>query len=320
MAGRQGKLRIGISGWTYKPWRGTFYPKKLPQKNELPYASSVLSSIEINGTFYSLQRPSSFAKWHEQTPDDFLFSLKAPRFITHMKKLREVEAPVANFFLSGVLRLNEKLGPVLWQLPPMMTFNPDVIETFLAELPRTTQAAAELISKTDARMKDRTWSDIDLDRPIRHAMEIRHESFACDEFIGLLRKHHVALVVADTAGKWPMLHDVTADFVYLRLHGADELYASGYTEAGLDGWAKKIQTWSTGGEVLDDRRVADAAPKRATRDVYVYFDNDAKVHSPFDAARLAMKLGLRKEPLERAGEGGEVPRPQWPAVRSTARS
>jgi uncharacterized protein YecE (DUF72 family) len=291
-------LRVGISGWTYAPWRGTFYPKDLPHKNELSYASTTLSSIEINGTFYRLQWPKNYASWYEQTPADFVFSVKAPRFITHIRRLREVEAPIANFLLSGVLRLKEKLGPILWQFPPNFAFTAELFERFLAQLPHSTADAAQLLKHCDARMKGRTWSEVDHDRPLRHAIEIRHESFATPAFVRLLRKYRTALVTADTAGKWPMLHDVTADFVYLRLHGAEELYASGYTEAGLDHWAGKIRAWSKGGDAPRAMRIGPAAQKRAGRDVFVYFDNDVKVHSPRDAARLAVKLGLPDRPLQ----------------------
>jgi uncharacterized protein YecE (DUF72 family) len=297
-----GVIRVGISGWTYTPWRGTFYPRGLAQKNELPYASENLASIEINGTFYRLQRPENFASWYDQTPAGFVFSLKAPRFITHIRRLRDVQTPVANFLMSGVLRLNEKLGPILWQFPPNMRFDPELFETFLAQLPHTTADAARLLEHCDARVKGRSWSEVDRDRPLRHAVEIRHESFATDAFVRLLRKHAVALVTADTAGKWPMMQDVTADFVYARLHGAEELYASGYTDAALDDWAAKFRAWSTGGDAPAARRIGPPARKRATRDVFVYFDNDVKVRSPFDAARLAVKLGLRREPLQEAGD------------------
>lgn len=312
-----GTIRVGMSGWTYAPWRGTFYPKGLAQKNELRHASAMLPSIEINGTFYGLQRPKSFAAWHDQTPDGFVFSVKAPRFITHIRRLREVQAPIANFLLSGVLRLNGKLGPILWQCPPTMQFDPTVFEAFLAQLPHSTTEAAGLLKHCDARMNGRTWAEVDRDRPLRHAVEIRHDSFAKDAFVRLLRKHKVALVTADTAGKWPMLHDVTADFVYARLHGAEELYASGYTDAALDDWAAKIRAWARGGDAPAAHRVGPAAQKRAKRDVYVYFDNDVKVRSPFDAARLSVKLGVREMPLEEAGSAriDEVPRAQWPGVR-----
>jgi uncharacterized protein YecE (DUF72 family) len=295
---RRGHIRIGISGWTYAPWRGTFYPKGLVQKNELPYASSVLSSIEINGTHYGLQRPGSYAAWYEQTPVGFAFSVKAPRYITHMRRLRDIEAPLANFLLSGVLRLNEKLGPILWQFPPNFQYNRDLFEAFLERLPHSTSAAARLLDQCDDRMEGRTWAKIDQDRPMRHAVEIRHQSFATREFVGLLREYDVALVVADTGGKWPMLFDVTADFVYIRLHGVEELYASGYTERALADWAAKISAWSRGRDAPKAKLLDGPARKRAARDVYVYFDNDIKVKAPFDAARLGVKLGIRDKPSE----------------------
>jgi uncharacterized protein YecE (DUF72 family) len=314
-----GTIRIGISGWTYAPWRGTFYPKKLAQKNELAYASAMLPTIEINGTFYSLQKPKSFATWYEQTPPDFVFSVKANRFITHIRRLRDVQTPIANFLLSGVLRLNEKLGPILWQFPPNLQFDPKLFETFLNQLPRSTKDATKLVKHTDERMKGRTWADTDRDRPLLHAVEIRHDSFATDQFVRLLRKHRVALVSADTAGKWPMLHDVTADFIYARLHGAEELYASGYTDTALDAWAKKIRSWSKGGDADNSPRAGPPALKRTKRDVYVYFDNDVKVRAPFDAASLAVKLGVRQQVLEegRKIKTNEVSRPHWPSISSS---
>ena len=223
--------------------------------------------------------------------------MKAPRYITHIRRLREIEAPSANFFLSGMLRLQEKLGPILWQFPPSFQFVADVFETFLAQLPHSTAEAAKLLNHCDARVKGRTWTVIDADRPLRHAVEIRHASFVTPVFTDLLRKYRAALVSADTAGNWPMLHDVTADFVYVRMHGAEELYASGYTEEALDAWAAKIRAWSNGGDAPGAARTGPAAPKCAKRDMYVYFDNDAKVRSPVDAARLAVKLGLRDRPI-----------------------
>jgi uncharacterized protein YecE (DUF72 family) len=292
-----GVIRIGISGWTYAPWRGTFYPKKLAQKDELKYASSVLSTVEINGTFYSLQKPRSYADWYSQTPSDFVFSMKGGRFITHIKRLRDIHAPLANFFVSGLLRLNEKLGPILWQFPPNFQLDLNVFENFLALLPRSTKEAAKMLKYTDSRMKGRSWAEIDKDRPMRYAVEIRHESFATLEFIKLLRRFNVALVIADTGGKWPNPSDVTADFCYVRLHGPEEIYASGYTDAGLDDWAANINAWSKGGDARGAKRIGPAARKLARRDVYVYFDNDLKVRSPNDASRLAVKLGLRDSPL-----------------------
>ena len=250
------------------------------------------NTIEINGSFYSLQRPESYAAWHEQTPAGFVFSVKGGRFITHMKKLREVEAPLANFFASGVLCLKEKLGPILWQFPPNLGFDVDRFEAFFRMLPRTTKEAARLARTHDARLEGRSHTKADADRPIRHAVEVRHASFAGPEFIDLLRLHGIAFVFADTAGRWPYGEDLTADFVYCRLHGAEELYVSGYTDGELDHWASRIRRWQCGEEPSDAKRSTPAALPCAERDAYVYFDNDAKVKAPFDAMNLAQRLGL----------------------------
>jgi uncharacterized protein YecE (DUF72 family) len=295
------ELRIGVSGWRYRGWRGTFYPPGLVQRRELEFVSRQVNSVEINGSFYSLQRPSSYQRWYEQTPDDFVFAVKGARFITHMKRLREVETPLANFFASGVLALRHKLGPVLWQLPPMFRFRPAVLEDFLTMLPRSTVEAARLAELHDERLTDRSLTDVDIDRPLRHALEIRHDSFVVPAFTRLLREHNVALVTADTAGKWPLLHEPTADFGYARLHGAEELYVSGYGPAELDSWAATIRGWQETG-----------------RDAYAYFDNDVKVHAPFDAINLAARLGLRPpadghllDPA-RVHTAAGSPRPSWP--------
>lgn len=289
-------IRIGISGWTYIPWRGVFYPEDLPQKRELEYASRQVNSIEINGSFYSLQLPSSYAKWYDATPDGFVFSVKGSRFITHMKKLKEVRTPLANFFASGVLALKEKLGPILWQFPPGFAFNEERFAEFFELLPRDTQAAAELSRGHDERLKGRALTRTDKPRRLRYAVEIRHDSFMDERFIKLLRKHRIALVFADTAGKWPYAEDVTAgDFVYCRLHGDKELYVSGYSETALNDWEDRLSHWTTGREPTGTRRVLGAAPRAAARrDAYVYFDNDVKVYAPFDAGALACKLGVRE--------------------------
>ena len=286
-------IRIGISGWRYEPWRGVFYPKKLVQKKELDFASRALPSIEINGTFYALQKPASFAQWFDQTPDDFVFSVKAPKYITHIRRLKDVHQPIANFFASGVLLLKQKLGPVLWQFPPSFRFDAELMEAFLKDLPHDTEAALKLAKERDEFMAERDDLQIDRKRPLRHAIEIRHDSFADPAFIKLLRQYKAALVVADTAGKWPYLEDVTADFMYLRLHGDVELYASGYTDPALDRWAMRIAAWSKGSQPDDAQLVTDQAPpQRAHRDIHCYFDNDIKVRAPFDAAHLLIKLGL----------------------------
>ncbi|MBX6362656.1 MAG: DUF72 domain-containing protein [Gemmatimonadetes bacterium] len=299
---RGGELRIGTSGWTYPAWRGIFYPPGLPHRQELAYASRRLNSIEINGSFYSLQRPSSFARWREETPERFVFAVKGSRFITHLKKLAGVDTALANFFASGVLRLGPKLGPILWQLPPQLAFDERRVADFLARLPQTTLAAAELARRHDDRLKGRAWTEAESDRPIRHALEVRHESYHVPEFVELLRRHRAALVFADTAGIWPYAEELTADFVYIRLHGSTQLYASGYSDAELRWWARRIQTWRAGGQPRDAVRIEGApAPQARRRDVYVYFDNDAKVHAPRDAIRLQTMLAARSGARRRDG-------------------
>ena len=283
-------LRIGISGWNYGPWRGVFYPKGLAHHRELEFASRAFNSIEINGSFYSLQRPSSYAKWYAETPANFVFSVKGPRFITHMKKLRDVEVPVANFFGSGVLALREKLGPILWQFPPNFGWNEERFRRFFEMLPPDTEAAADIAKGHDEKLKYGALTATDMNRPLRYCIEIRHPTFLVPEFFALLRHYNVAFVYADTAGKWPYAEDITADFVYARLHGAEQLYVSGYTDSALDWWAARIKRWRRGEQPEDARLVSDVKVKRGARDVYVYFDNDAKVHAPFDAQQLAKRL------------------------------
>jgi len=286
-----GIARVGISGWTYPPWRGVFFPKGLSQKRELEYAASIFQTIEINGTFYSLQRPSSYQSWADRTPQDFMFSVKGPRYITHMLRLRNVEAPLANFFASGILKLGAKLGPILWQLPPSFKYSGELIEDFLALLPRDTNEAIELGKKHDDMVEGRSFLETDQNRPLRHAMEIRHPSFVVPEFIALLRKYKVALVCADTI-EWPRLMDVTSDFVYCRLHGSEVLYSSGYSKVAIEEWAGRVAAWATGGESSDgDFASTKRAVIRAKRDVFVYFDNDAKVRAPRDAKRLQARMG-----------------------------
>ena len=287
-----GQVYIGISGWRYPPWRGVFYPAKLTQARELEFASRALPSIEINGSFYSLQRPESYAAWYDATPAGFVFSVKGNRYLTHILRLKEIETPLANVFASGVFNLREKLGPFLWQFPPSFKFEPERIERFFKLLPHDTEQALKLARRRGANMKGRSRLAIDENRPLRHAMEIRHSSFITPAFVELLRQYQVALVVADTAGKWPYCEDVTSDFLYLRLHGDKELYASGYSEAALARWAERIRIWRAGKEPDDAQRIADSSKTVRSRDVYCYFDNDIKVKAPFDARNLIDKLGL----------------------------
>jgi uncharacterized protein YecE (DUF72 family) len=291
-------IRVGISGWRYAPWRGVFYPEGLAQRRELEYCGRHFPTVEINGSFYSLQRPEYYEQWYRETPAGFVFAVKGSRYITHLLRLANIEKPLANFFASGVLALEEKLGPFLWQFPERFRFDPERLDAFFRLLPRSSAQALALARRRDARMTGRARLAIGADRPLRHAIEIRHPSFVNDDFVSLLKKSAVGLVVADTAGKWPKLFDVTAPFVYVRLHGDKELYASGYTARSLDAWARRIRAWD-----------------RAGRDVYVYFDNDVKVKAPFDALSLMRKLGLVWRPggpplaLRRAG--GRVPRAKF---------
>jgi uncharacterized protein YecE (DUF72 family) len=287
---KTGKIRVGISGWRYAPWRGVFYPPKLAQRQELEFASGKLTSLEINGTFYSLQKPASFQNWFQSVPPDFKFSVKGPKYITHVQRLREVEAPLANFLASGVLLLGEKLGPFLWQFPPNFKFEPPKMEAFLRMLPHDVDAAKYLASNHSSWMAKRaSFEDADSKGKLCHAMEIRNASFAVPEFLELLRKYDVAAVFADSV-EWPKLRDVTSDFVYCRLHGSEELYASGYDAKTLDQWAAWILDWSKGGQPIEETILKNAAKKPKARDVYVYFDNDTKVRAPFDAQEMIKRV------------------------------
>lgn len=270
---RVGRVRIGISGYDYKPWRGKFYPEGLAARHWLRYAASVFDTIELNGTFYSLKSPDVFRRWVSDVPPGFLFAVKGSRFITHNLKLRNAEAALANFYASGVLALGRMAGPFLWQLPATYRFDRERIADFLALLPRDSIAAAKLAEGHDERLRRGTLTESDVRVRYRHAFEVRHPSYFTEEFAELLREHDVGFVVADTAGKFPYAETVTSKFVYVRLHGSRQLYTSDYTDEELSIWAERIQQWTARG-----------------LDVYVYFDNDAKVHAPFDAVRLRKRL------------------------------
>ncbi|MFN2563377.1 MAG: DUF72 domain-containing protein [Gemmatimonadaceae bacterium] len=268
---------IGISGYDYKGWRGRFYPENLPARQWLRYASRIFNSIELNGTFYSLKSPDVFRRWIDEAPDDgFVFAVKGGRFITHNLKLRNVDTALGNFFASGVLALGRLTGPFLWQLPGTYRFSADRLDGFMRQLPRDSAEGEAVARQHDERLRRGALVEAAERVPYRHAFEVRHESYFTDEFYDLLRAHGFALVVADTAGRYPYAEEVTADFVYVRLHGSQELYVSGYTDAELDAWAHRLARW-----------------RKNRRDVYVYFDNDAKVHAPFDAIRLCERVGCR---------------------------
>jgi uncharacterized protein YecE (DUF72 family) len=276
-------VHIGISGWNYPGWRRVFYPAGLPHKQELAFASRSFDSIEINGSFYSLLRPQSVQRWCEQTPSDFVFSIKGSRFITHMKRLANVETALANFYASGVLAFGEKLGPILWQLPPSFRFDAARLSAFFDLLPKTTIEAAALAERHDHRVEGRAYTATSANRPLRYALEVRHPSFHDAAFFDLLRSYRVALCIADTAKRYPDFDEVTGDFVYVRLHGATKLYVSGYGRRTLERWAERIDGWRKGA--------------RGGREVFVYFDNDAKVRAPFDARTL---MGIVHGPAARS--------------------
>jgi uncharacterized protein YecE (DUF72 family) len=261
-------IRVGVGGWTFEPWRGPFYPAGLPHKRELEYASRQLTSIEINGTYYGSQKPESFARWHEETPDGFVFSLKGPRFTTNRRTLAEAGPSVERFLSSGVLRLKEKLGPINWQFLPTKKFDPDDFEAFLKLLPGTADG-----------------------RALRHVVEVRHPSFAQADFIALLRAYGVAAVVADNDA-YVRLNDPTAPFVYARLQCALEQEETGYSAERLAAWAERARTWSVGKLPASLERIApeERKPPRA-RDVFIYFINGFKPKAPAAAMALIGRLG-----------------------------
>jgi uncharacterized protein YecE (DUF72 family) len=259
-------IRVGIGGWVFAPWRGEFYPKGLPQARELEYASGKLTAIEINGTFYRTQKPDSFRKWADETPDDFMFSLKGPQFATNRRVLAEAGSSIERFFNSGVLELKSKLGPILWQMAPTKKFDPEDFEGFLKLLPKTLDG-----------------------HTLRHVVEVRQPSFLVPEFIELLRKHSVAVVLVESA-KHPLIPDVTSDFVYARLQGTSEKEKTGYPAKALDVWAKRAKTWDTGGAPDDLETVGGKPPAKAKRDVFIYMISGAKVRAPAAAMALIERV------------------------------
>ncbi|WP_083707020.1 DUF72 domain-containing protein [Intrasporangium flavum] len=290
-----GRFHVGVSGWRYPSWRGDFYPKGLPQRLELTYAAERMTSVELNGSFYSLQRPTSYVRWREAVPPSVDLAVKGGRFITHLKALRDVETPLANFFASGVLALGDQLGPFLWQLPERVAFDADRFGAFLELLPRTTTELADLASRHDDKLDaDDALTSTDADRRVRHALEPRHPSFDTDAARSLCARHDVALVVADTAGRFPVMRDATSDFRYVRLHGETELYSGGYSDASLDRWARQCRAWADEGH-----------------DVYVYCDNDIQGRAPYDAVALLERLDAAPVPPLR-----DIP----PARRSRTRT
>ncbi len=280
------QIRIGMSGWTHDCWRNQFYPKGLPRTKELEYASRQVTSIEVNGTFYGLQKPKTFQRWYNETPADFLLALKAPQFITHTLRLRECEEPLSTFLASGPLCLNEKLGPILWQFPPYMTLKDNRFEEFAKILPHDTQTAAELSKGHSVRIKDHAWTQSNGNHRMRHAFEFRHPSFMNPTFIEMLKAYGIAVVFADSGKTSPYCEDLTSDFVYLRMHCATPAHKKGYPLAFLKNLVKKIETWNSGQQVEKAQTVSEGAPKSGEKEIFVYFDNDVTETAPLDALRL----------------------------------
>jgi uncharacterized protein YecE (DUF72 family) len=261
-----GRIRIGIGGWTYEPWRGAFYPDKWPQKRELEYASRQLTGIEINGTYHGSQKPESFAKWRDETPDDFVFSLKAPRFATNRKLLASASESVERFFASGVTRLGDKLGPINWQFMPTKKFDPEDFAAFLQLLPTSLDG-----------------------RALRHAVEVRHESFCCAEFVAMARERGVAIVIAGDS-EHPQIADLTAPFVYARIMGTSERPRLGLVPKTLDVWAERAKAWARG-EAPEGLNYVAAAQDGAPRDVFLYVIGGHKVKNPAAAMALLARAG-----------------------------
>lgn len=299
-----GKIFVGMSGWTFEGWRGDFYPKGLVQRKELEFASRKVNSIEINGTFYGLQKPASFQKWFDETPEDFLFSVKAPQYITHVRRLKEVAEPAANFFASGLLCLKQKLGPILWQFPPNVMLKDDRFEKFLDLLPHNSKDAARLAKKHSSKMDGRSYTQVDEDFPIRHAFEFRHPSFQNPDFIELLRAHGVAVVFAHSGLKSPYMEDLTADFIYARLHGQEDQFKKGYTKELINWWAERITCWTQGKQPDDAQCISEKKPKSLKRDAFIYFDNEAKEYAPHNAIQLADRLELKEVIRTKRKESG----------------
>lgn len=261
-----GTIRVGIGGWTYEPWQGTFYPEKHPRKRELEYASRQLTSIEINSTYYGAQKPESFAKWYEQTPDDFVFAVKAPRYATHRKVLADAGATVERFLNSGLANLKHKLGPINWQFTPGKVFDTTDFEAFLKLLPQAVNGLA-----------------------LRHAVEVRHDSFRTLEFIALARQYGVAVVMsADST--FPFITDTTAPFIYVRLMGTQKSEPLGYPAAALELWAQRAKSWAKGATPDGLAQLAPALPGSSKRDVYVYVIGGNKVSNPYAAMSLIARL------------------------------
>jgi uncharacterized protein YecE (DUF72 family) len=259
-------IRIGIGGWTYEPWRGPFYPDDLPQKRELEYASRKLTSIEVNGTYYGSQKPETFAKWRDETPDGFVFALKAPRFATNRKILADSGPSIERFFTGGVMELRDKLGPINWQFMGTKKFDPDDFQAFLKLLPKTVDGIA-----------------------VRHAVEVRHESFVTPDFVALAKEYGVAIVVAADS-LYPQIADPTAPFVYVRIMGTTEAEPDGYGKTAIDTWVDRARQWAAGRSPGSLQTVTSATDRKSGRDVFLYVISGHKVRNPAAAMRMIERL------------------------------
>lgn len=281
-------IRVGISGWTYEPWRGVFYPRGLDRPDELGFAARQFRTIEISSTFYATHRTNEFAGWADQVPADRVFGVKGPRAVTHKLRLREPQVALADFVASGVLRLGSHLGPIVWQLPANLAFDAKPMAAFLGLLPRDTASAVALGRTHASSGCAPTKLAVEFNRPIRHAIEVKHHSFRCQPFIDLLRDHGVALVIGDPA-IGPRLADLTADFVYCRLPGPGGRNPAGYDPAALAAWGHRAKVWAAGQEPDDLDRIGGKARVRA-RDVFVILDSQPKIRAPANAMELIRQL------------------------------
>lgn len=290
------RMRIGTSGWAYDSWRKDFFPAKTPRSEFLAYASRVFNSIEIDSTFYGTQPVSRYQNWYESTPDGFLFAIKGSRYITHMLKLKNCEHAVGNFFASGVLALREKLGPVLWQFSAKMPLDFDRFETFAKMLPRDLNEARELGLRHDKKLRRKPYLTVKENLPLRHAFELRNDKFFDKDFLVMLREYNIATVMASTAEKWPLFTDVTANFIYVRMHGEHQLYSGSYNQKTLDKWKHHISFWQKGCTPPELKHYLPAAPDKRLRPIFMYFDNTEKAQAPVDALRFMKMMGVKWSP------------------------
>jgi uncharacterized protein YecE (DUF72 family) len=272
------EIRVGMSGWTYAPWRKIFYPEKLLQKKELEYASRQVTAIEVNGTFYGLQKPDTFRAWYDQAPNDFKFALKAPKYMTHVLRLKDVEESLSTFLASGVLCLKEKLGPILWQFPPHLSYKDSRFEEFAKILPKNSQDAASVSRSYNQRVLKEAFTEAVSDFPIRHAFEVRHPSFENPEFLAMLKHYQIAAVFVDSCKQKPIFKESTSNFVYYRMHGDEAQLKEGYPLTRLKKIAYDLQSWT------------EKKQDQPAKDVYLFFNNDVKVHAPQDAVKLQSLL------------------------------